>query len=111
MKESIKQFMSESIIRQLYLMRMLSFENELFCKMPLPSNVKQTLLRGKTVYSSVLTELGSNTARKEIEMSEDKLRALSTIFDKLCKSSEEDVLKYEEVFDKHININNHVQVD
>ena len=105
MKQSIREFLSESIIRQLYLMRMLSFENELFCKMKLPSNVKQTLLRGKTVYNSVLNELGSETARKEVNMSEDKLRAISTIFDKLCKSSEADVLKYEEVFDNHIKLN------
>ena len=105
MKESVKQLISESIIRQLYIFRMLSFESELFCKMPLPSNVKQTLLRGKNVYNSVLNELGSETARKEVTMSEEKLRAISTIFDKLCKSSESDCLKYEEVFDKHIKLN------
>lgn len=105
MKPSTKQLISESIIRCLYLMRMLSFELEFLFTLPLPSNVKKTLLRGKTVYNSVLNELGSETARKEVNMSEDKLRAISTIFDKLCKSSEADVLKYEEIFDKHIKLN------
>jgi len=102
---------SACLYRLFYLNRMQHWEYEQFLKLPAPSGIKNALYRGKQVYASVLEQLrtampvSKNKLEAEMNMSEEKIRALSTIFEKLCALEEADVLAMEDEFNKSVTVN------
>lgn len=102
--------LSASLFRQLFLLKMLNYEYEFFVKFPLPSGIKNVLFRAKVVYGSVISDLKAHmpNSHKQIDAqivhSDEKIRAIATILEKLAVLDEEDVLKLETDFDSMITV-------
>lgn len=101
---------SASLYRQMYLMRMLHYEYDFFLKYPAPSGIKNALYRGKQTYNSVILQLRTampisrEKLEKELNMSEEKIMALSNILEKLCALDEADVLALETEFENQVKV-------
>lgn len=104
MNQQLKNELTASFIRQLYFSKMLNKEHEHFLKFPAPSNVKNILKRLKDNYANGINQLGSALAVKELNQSDEKLNALTNIFEKLAMMEEEDLLKLETTFDELIKV-------
>jgi hypothetical protein len=97
--------LSASVFRQLFLMKMLSYEYEFFVKFPLPSGVKNILFRGKNSFQNCLEQLklslpvSKSIVERVVHQSAEKTRAMANIFEKLSVMTEEEVLAIETDFE------------
>lgn len=100
--------MSASLFRLIFLMKCMSYEFEFFIKFPLPSGIKNILFRANAVFGSIITDLKRHlpNSKKQIDdqviHSDNKIRAISTILEKLAVLDEETVLEIESSFDKQV---------
>jgi hypothetical protein len=102
--------MSASLYRQLFLLKMLSYEYEYFVKYPLPSGIKNILFRATKVFSSIVFDLkmalpkSQGQIDNQVVHSDEKIRAISTVLEKLASLDEKDALMIEATFDSMITV-------
>lgn len=102
--------LSQSLYRQLFLLKMLHYEYEYFVKSPLASGIKNILFRATKVLPSIVMDLkialpkSKQQIDNQVIHSDEKVRAIATILEKLSVLDEEDVLKLETDFDEMIKV-------
>ena len=94
--------LTASIFRQLYYSKMLNIEHEYYLKLTGNSGVKNVLHRLKTAYTTGVTQLLSYVGiesqkliREEIESSDEKIRAVTSINELLFFLPTDKVLELE----------------
>lgn len=97
---------SASFYRQLFLSRMLKYEQDIFMKIAKHSGIKQAMLRMKNGYENGLLQIkaylgteSSTTVDQIMKESDEKIRAIHVILEKLAVMSEADVLELENQFE------------
>lgn len=97
---------SASFYRQLFLARMLKFEQDMFIKMAKHSGIKQALLRMRNCYDNQLAQIKSylgndtqTTVNEIMNSSDEKIRSIHVIIEKLAVMDEADVLRLEQEFE------------
>lgn len=110
MNSTLQNQLSASLFRQLYYLQLAHFEHTYFVKSAVSSGIKNTLSRmmashrnGITTILSMLP-LSSHIVRKDLEMSEEKIRAMSSIIERLAVMDEAQVLQLENDFVTAIQI-------
>lgn len=105
MNQKQQNRLSASLFRQLMLLNMLNYEYQYFSGFKMPSGIKNILFRAKNIYTSIITDLKLHmpNSHKQIDQqiihSDEKIRAISTILEKLAVMDEEDVLRIEADFE------------
>ena len=103
--------LTASIFRQLYYSKMLNIEHEYYLKLTGNSGVKNVLHRLKTAYTTGVTQLLSyvgiesqKVIREEIERSDEKIRAVTSINERMFFLHTEKVLELEKDFTDLIKV-------
>jgi len=103
--------LTASIFRQLYYSKMLNIEHEYYLKLTGNSGVKNVLHRLKTAYTTGVTQLLSyvgteskKVIREEIEHSDEKIRAVTSINERLFFLHTDKVLELEKDFTDLIKV-------
>lgn len=110
MTQQLRNEMTASLFRQLYLARMMNKEHEYFLKFPLASGIKNVLKRMKDNYHVSLSQLKAYLPKSkdkldnELALSDEKLNALCNIFEKLSMLDEQQVVELESTFDEMITV-------
>ena len=103
--------LTASIFRQLYYSKMLNIEHEYYLKLTGNSGVKNVLHRLKTAYTTGVTQLLSyvgiesqKVIRAELESSDEKIRAVTSINERLFFLHTDKVLELEKDFTDLIKV-------
>lgn len=110
-QEQLLNQLTASIFRQLYYSKMLNIEHEYYLKLTGNSGVKNVLHRLKTAYTTGVTQLLSyvgiesqKVIRAELESSDEKIRAVTSINERLFFLHTDKVLELEKDFTDLIKV-------
>jgi hypothetical protein len=101
-----------SLFRQLYYAKMFNYEHEHFLKLTSESGIKNVLNRMKTTFHNGITQILSylpwksqQIIRDEMNVSDEKIRAMCNVIERMAFLPEEKVLELEQDFTELIQIN------
>lgn len=101
-----------SLFRQLYYSKMFNYEHEHFLKLTSESGIKNVLHRMKTTFHNGINQILSylpgksqQIIREEMNVSDEKIRAMCNVIERMAFLPEDKVLELEQDFTSLIQIN------